>query len=154
MIWCFELPFFVLYRSSGVPVDSDQNPPEDPTPVEVFDRSTPQEKISEEIVVGEAPEQASEPTVELDPLVVRIPFAEVDAPKGPEQVPTNVGNPSQPNKFPFHPRFIENKELDEAWGKISDHQIKMDPDLIFAGYNELAIRVSILRPVPLSFLKF
>ena len=102
-------------------------------------------------MVVEAPEQVSKPTVELDPLVVLIPSAEVDASKGPQQVPTNVGNPSQPDKFPFHPRFIENKELDEAWGKISDYHMKMNPGLIFAGYNDLAIRVCILRPVLLSF---
>lgn len=94
-------------------------------------------------MVEEALEQVSMPTVELDPMVVLTPSAEVDASKGPEQIPTNVGNPSQPDKFPFHPRFIEDKELDEAWGKILDHQIKMHPDSIFGGYNDLAIRVSI-----------
>lgn len=143
MIWCFELPFFVLYRSSGVPVDSDQNLPEDPAPVEVIDQSTSQDKVPEVIVVEEAPEQVPKTTIELDPLVVLTPSTEVDAPKGPQQVLTNVGNPSQPDKFPFHPRFIEDKELDKACGKISDHQIKMRPDLIFEGYNDLAIRVTI-----------
>ena len=112
--------------------------------MEVLDQSTSQDKVPEETVIEEAPEQVSKPTVELDPLVVLTPSAEVDAPKGPQQVPTNVGNPSQPNKFPFRPRFINDKELDEAWEKISDNQIKMDHDLIFAGYNDLAIRVSIL----------
>ena len=151
MICCFELPFFILHRSSGVPIDSDQNLPEDLAPVEVIDQSISQDRIPEETVVAEAPEQVSEPMDELDPLVVRIPSAEVDASQGLQQVPTSVGNPSHPNKFPFRPRFIENKELDEAWGKISDHYMKRNPDLIFSGYNDLAIRVCILRPVLLSF---
>ena len=86
MIWCFELPFFVLYRSSGVLVDSDQNLPEDLAPVEVVDQSTSQDKVPEGTVVVEAPEQVSKPTVELDPLVVLTPSAEVDASKGPQQV--------------------------------------------------------------------
>ena len=118
--------------------------------MEVIDQSISQDKVPEETVVAEAPEQVSKPTVELDPLVVRIPSAEVDALQGPQQVPTSVGNPSHPNKCPFRPRFIENKELDEAWGKISDHYMKRNPNLIFSGYNDLAIRVCILRPVLLS----
>ena len=77
IIWCFELPFFVLYKSSGVPVDSDQNLPEDPTPVEVIDQSTSQDKVPEVIVVEEAPEQVPKTTVELDPLVVLTPSTEM-----------------------------------------------------------------------------
>ena len=111
MIWRFELPFFVLYRSSGVPVDSDQNLPEDLAPVEVIDQSISQDKVPEETVVAEAPEQVSEPMDELDPLVVRIPSAEVDASQGLQQVPTSVGNPSHPNKFPFRPRFTRIRSL-------------------------------------------
>lgn len=133
-----------MYRSSGVSADSDQTLPEDPAPVEVLDQSTSQDKVPEETVVKEAPEHVSRTTVELDPLVVLTPFAEVDALEGPQQVPTSVGNPSQPNKFPFRPRFINDKELDEAWGKISDNQIKMYPDMTFASYNDLVIQVSIL----------
>ena len=136
-----------MYRSSGVPVDLDQNLPENPAPVEVIDQSIPQDEILEETVVGEAPEQVSEPVVELDPLVVRVPSTKVDGLQGPQQVPITIGNPSHPNKFPFRPRFIEDKELDEAWGKVSDLYMKMDPDLIFSGYNDWAIRVCILRPV-------
>ena len=107
MIWCFELPFFVLYRSSGVPVASDQIFPKDQAHVEVPDQNTSQDKVPEEKVVEEAPEQMSKPTVELDPLVVLTSSAEVDAPKGPQQVPTNVGNPFQPDKFPFHPPIYQ-----------------------------------------------
>ena len=140
-----------MYRSSGVPIDLDQNLPENPAPVEVIDQSIPQDEVLEETVVVEAPEQVSEVVVELDPLVVRMPSAEVDGLQGLQQVPISVGDPSHPNKFPFRPRFIEDKELDEAWGKISDHHMKMNPDLIFSGYNDLAIRVCILRPVLLSF---
>ena len=44
-----------MYRSSGVPVDSDQNLPEDPTPVEVIDQSFSQDKVPEGTVVVEAP---------------------------------------------------------------------------------------------------
>ena len=140
---------FVLHRSSGVPVDPDQNLPEDSASVEVHDQSTSQDKIPESRVVGEAPEQVSRTTVELEPLVIQTPSAEVETPEGLQQVPTTVGNSSHPNKFPFRPQFIEDKELDEAWGRISDNQIKMYPDMIFAGYNDQAIRVSILRPVSL-----
>ena len=85
--------------------------------MEVLDQSNSQDKVPEETVVEEAPEHVSRTTVELDPLVVLTPSAEVDAPEGPQQVPTSVGNPSQPNKFPFCPRFINDKELDDAWGK-------------------------------------
>ena len=35
------------------------------------------------------------------------------------------------------------RELDEAWGKVSDRQAMIGPDTIFAEYNDLAIRVSI-----------
>lgn len=143
MIWCFELPFFVLYRSSGVPVIFDQNLPEDQAPVEVLVQGTSQDKVPNDKVVEKAPEQVVKPTVELDPVVILTPYVEVVAPEGPQQVPTPVGNPSQPNKFPFVPLFIDDKELDEAWRRISDHQIKIGPDIIFADYNEVAIRVSI-----------
>ena len=136
-----------MYRSSGVPIELDQNLLENPAPVEVIDQSIPQDEVLEETVVVEAPEQVQEPVVELDPLIVRIPSAEVDGLQGLQQVPISIGDPSHPNKFPFRPRFIEDKELDEAWGKISDHHMKMNPDLIFSGYNNLAIRVCILRPV-------
>ena len=147
MIWYFELPIFGLHRSSGVPVISDQVLPEDLAPVEVPDQSTSQDKVPEEVVVEEAPEQVTRATAELDPLVIETPSVEVDASERSQQVPITVDNPSQPNKFPFRPRFIEDKELDEAWQKVSDTQLKMHPDLIFAGYNDQAIRVSILRPV-------
>ena len=63
MIWSFELPFFVLYRSSSVPIISDQNVPKDQAPVEVLIQSTSQDKVLEDKVVEEAPEQVSVPTV-------------------------------------------------------------------------------------------
>ena len=75
--------------------------------------------------------------------MILTPSAEVDVSEGPQQFPTPVGNSSQPNKFSFCPRFIEDKELDEVWGKVLDHQAKTDPDTIFAEYNDVAIRVSI-----------
>ena len=115
--------------------------------MDVLIQNTSQDKVPEDKVVEEAPKQVSVPAVLQDPVVILTPSVEVDAPEGLQQVPTNVGNPPQPNKFPFRPRFIHDKELDEAWRKISDNHIKMNPDLIFAGYNDLAIRVSILRPV-------
>ena len=103
-------------------------------------------------MVEEAPEQATMPELVLDPMVIITPTTEVEIPKDPQQVPTPVSNPSQTNKFPFSPRFIEDKELDEAWGKISDRQAKTSPDTIFAEYNDVAIRVSIYNHFP-SFLK-
>ena len=102
-----------------------------------------QGKVPKDKVVEEIPEQVSMPMVEQDPVVILTPFAEVDASEGPQQVPTPVGNPSRPNKFSFCPRFIEDKELDEVWGRISDHQLKIGPDIIFADYNDVGIRVSI-----------
>ena len=64
------------------------------------------------------------PASAQDPLVILTPSVEVDIPEDSQQVPPLVGNSSQSNKFPFCPRFIEDKELDEAWGKISDRQAK------------------------------
>ena len=63
-------------------------------------------------MVKEAPEQASVPELVQDPVVILTLSAEVDIPKDPQQVSTPVGNSSQTNKFPFCPRFIEDKELD------------------------------------------
>ena len=108
---------------------------------EVLDQISPQTKVAEDKVVEENSEQVSASA--QDPLVILTPSAEVDIPGISQQVPPPVGNSSSPNKFPFHPRFVENKELDEAWGKISDRQAMIGPDTIFAEYNDLTIRVSI-----------
>ena len=110
---------------------------------EARDQSTLQAKIPEDKVVEEAPEQASVPELVLDPVVILTPSAEVEIPKDPQQVPTPVSNSSQIDKFPFSPRFIEDNELDKVWGTISDRQAKTGPDVIFAEYNDVAIRVSI-----------
>ena len=132
-----------MHRSSGVPVVSDQSIPEDQAIEEARDQSTPQAKIPEDKVVEEAPEQVSVPELVQDPIVILTPSVEVDIPEDPQQVPTPVDNSSQANKLPFHPRFIEDKELDEVWGEISDRQAKTGPDTIFAEYNDVAILVSI-----------
>ena len=110
---------------------------------EVLDQISPQTKVAEDKVVEECSEQVSASA--QDPLVILTPSVEVDIPGISQQVPPPVGNFASPNKFPFHPRFIENKELDEAWGKISDRQAMIGPDTIFAEYNDLAIRVSIFN---------
>ena len=108
----------------------------------VLDQIAPQAGVAK--VVETAPEQvAPTPASAQDPLVILTPSTEVDIPGISQQVPPPVGNSPQSNKFPFHPRFIENKELDEAWGKVSDRQAMIGPDTIFAEYNDLAIRVSI-----------
>ena len=141
-----EFLCFLLYRSSGVPVVSDQDIPQERDHVdevieEVLDQIAPQAKVAE--AVETAPEQVPMSASAQDPLVILTPSTEVDIPGISQQVPLPVGNSSQSNKFPFHPRFIENKELDEAWGKVSDRQAMIGPDTIFAEYNDLAIRVSI-----------
>ena len=110
---------------------------------EVLDQNAPQAKVAEDKVVEKAPEQVPMPASAQDPLVILSPSAEVDAPRDSQQVPPPVGNSSRSNKFPFNPRFIEDKELDEAWGKISNHQAETGPDTIFSEYNDVAIRVSI-----------
>ena len=112
---------------------------------EVLDQIAPQAIVAEDEAIETAPEQVPMPASAQDPLVILTPSAEVDIPGDSQQVPLPVGNSSRSNKFPFHPRFIENKELDEAWGKISDRQAMIGPDTIFAEYNDLAIRVSIFN---------
>ena len=132
-----------MYRSSGVLVVSDQNTPEDEATEEALDQHTPRAKVPEDEVVKEAPEQVAAPASAQDPLVILTPSVEVDIPEDSQQVPPPVGNFSKSNKFPFNPRFIEDKELDEAWGKVSDRQAETGPDIIFAEYNDVVIRVSI-----------
>lgn len=108
---------------------------------EVSDQNAPQAKTAEDKVVGGAPEQISASA--QDPLVILTPSTEVVIPGDFQQVPPPVGSSSKPNKFPFRPRFTEDKELDEAWGRLSDRQAKTSPDKIFADYNDVVIRVSV-----------
>ena len=113
---------------------------------EVLDQNAPQAKVAEDEVVKEGPEQVSVPASAQDPLVILTPSVEVDVPKDSQRISIPAANSSEANKFPFCPRFIEDKELDEAWGKVSDRQAETGPDTIFADYNDVAIRVSVLRP--------
>lgn len=80
------------------------------------------------------------PALVQDPVVILAPSVEVDVPEGFQRVPTPVGNSSQSNKFPFCPRFIEDKKLDEVWRKVSDRQAEIGSNTIFAEYNDVAIR--------------
>lgn len=132
-------------RSSSVPVVFDQNAPQEKVPgeevvLEVSEQDIPLEKTGEDRVATEALEHVTAPTSAQDPLIILTPSPEVVISGDPQQVPPPPGNTSQVNKFSFSPRFIEDKELDEAWGKISDRQTEIDPDMIFAEYNDMAIR--------------
>ena len=47
-----------------------------------------------------------------------------------------------PGNFPNCPRIFDDEKLDEAWSRISDRQLEMDPNAIYSEYADMAIQVS------------